>query len=415
MECSDLFQTEVENKQALFFLEHNQEFENLIKHFKVFQKPIPSGLPILLAWLFIFIFPLFLMIDYNTKPLIENLSTIISIYAPLLFSVFIFSFNQLFLIPRCFIQGRFKLYILSNLLLVLLAILFRDFLLFILNTPLESSFLSSVWIFLSGKGALSYSKGNRIQEVLLFFVLVFLTTSINILFNISIRQNKRVQWLRHREKLILQTELALLKTQLSPHFLFNTLNNITALIDTNAPKAKKAVLQLSKLLRTILYETKQEFIPLSKEIKIIERYTELELLRLPENFDFKFEYSIENTDTKIAPLILIPLVENTFKHCFSKDKKAFIHIRIEEKNGEIIYKAQNSYTPMSKKTPKEGGIGLKTFKKRMDSFYVGDYLYKKKSDESVYQVYLKIKSPKILEEVKENNEAKIDTTLNAAF
>src|SRR5690554_2602890 len=103
MECSDLFQTEVENKQALFFLEHNQDFENLIKHFKVFQKPIPSGLPILLAWLFIFIFPLFLMIDYNTKPLIENLSTIISIYALLLFSVFIFSFNQLFLILRCFI------------------------------------------------------------------------------------------------------------------------------------------------------------------------------------------------------------------------------------------------------------------------------------------------------------------------
>lgn len=373
-------------------LQYNADFEHLLTHFKLFKQPIPNILPVALAWLFIFTFPLLLMIDYRNKPLIENLTSVVSIYIPLVFAAIIFGLNQILFIPRYFIRGHFRRYVFINIFLVLITISFRDLSIFLLTNPGPLDIKTIIVHFLNFKDSIAYSHTERIQVFILFLVLVFISCGINIVFGVGIRQTKHAQWFRYREKMALQTELSFLKTQLSPHFLFNTLNNITALVDTDTTLAKKAILQLSKLLRTILYETKTDFILLEKEIEIIQRYSDLERLRLPEDIDFKLTTSIENKEAKITPLVLMPLVENAIKHSFSNSSKQFIHIDIQEKEGLITFISENSCSPSAMQKKGQGGIGLNTFIKRMDSFYLNDYSYKTNEENNTYKVFLKFKS-----------------------
>lgn len=373
-------------------LQYDADFEHLLTHFKSFKKPIPNFLPVVLAWIFIFTFPLLLMMDYRNKPLIENLTSVISIYIPLIFAALIFFLNQAFLIPRYFIRGRIKFYVFINIFLVFIAMSFRDLMIFLLTNPGPISITSAIAHFFDSKEVFAYSRTERFQVFVLFLVLVFINCGINIAFSVSLRQTKHAQWFRYREKMALQTELSFLKTQLSPHFLFNTLNNITALIDTNSSHAKKAIVQLSKLLRTILYETKTDYILLEKELEIIKKYTDLERLRLPEDFDFELTTTIENKEAKITPLIFMPLVENAIKHSFCPSLKNYIHVQIQEKNGFITFISENSCCPSTKHKNTQGGIGLNTFIKRMDSFYLNEYSYKATQEENSYKVFLRFKS-----------------------
>lgn len=381
--------SEKDRKRAL---QYDADFEHLLTHFKSFKKPIPNFLPVVLAWIFIFTFPLLLMMDYRNKPLIENLTSVISIYIPLIFAALIFFLNQAFLIPRYFIRGRIKFYVFINIFLVFIAMSFRDLMIFLLTNPDPISITSAIAHFFDSKEVFAYSRTERFQVFVLFLVLVFINCGINIAFSVSLRQTKHAQWFRYREKMALQTELSFLKTQLSPHFLFNTLNNITALIDTNSSHAKKAIVQLSKLLRTILYETKTDYILLEKELEIIKKYTDLERLRLPEDFDFELTTTIENKEAKITPLIFMPLVENAIKHSFCPSLKNYIHVQIQEKNGFITFISENSCCPSTKHKNTQGGIGLNTFIKRMDSFYLNEYSYKATQEENSYKVFLRFKS-----------------------
>lgn len=381
--------SEKDRKRAL---QYDADFEHLLTHFKSFKKPIPNFLPVVLAWIFIFTFPLLLMMDYRNKPLIENLTSVISIYIPLIFAALIFFLNQAFLIPRYFIRGRIKFYVFINIFLVFIAMSFRDLMIFLLTNPGSISITSAIAHFFDSKEVFAYSRTERFQVFVLFLVLVFINCGINIAFSVSLRQTKHAQWFRYREKMALQTELSFLKTQLSPHFLFNTLNNITALIDTNSSHAKKAIVQLSKLLRTILYETKTDYILLEKELEIIKKYTDLERLRLPEDFDFELTTTIENKEAKITPLIFMPLVENAIKHSFCPSLKNYIHVQIQEKNGFITFISENSCCPSTKHKNTQGGIGLNTFIKRMDSFYLNEYSYKATQEENSYKVFLRFKS-----------------------
>lgn len=381
--------SEKDRKRAL---QYDADFEHLLTHFKSFKKPIPNFLPVVLAWIFIFTFPLLLMMDYRNKPLIENLTSVISIYIPLIFAALIFFLNQAFLIPRYFIRGRIKFYVFINIFLVFIAMSFRDLMIFLLTNPSPISITSAIAHFFDSKEVFAYSRTERFQVFVLFLVLVFINCGINIAFSVSLRQTKHAQWFRYREKMALQTELSFLKTQLSPHFLFNTLNNITALIDTNSSHAKKAIVQLSKLLRTILYETKTDYILLEKELEIIKKYTDLERLRLPEDFDFELTTTIENKEAKITPLIFMPLVENAIKHSFCPSLKNYIHVQIQEKNGFITFISENSCCPSTKHKNTQGGIGLNTFIKRMDSFYLNEYSYKATQEENSYKVFLRFKS-----------------------
>lgn len=137
-----------------------------------------------------------------------------------------------------------------------------------------------------------------------------------------------------------------MRNQLNPHFLLNTLNNIYALIAFDSDKAQQAVQELSKLLRYVLYDNQQNYVPLCKEVDFIRNYIELMRIRLSGNVEVITQFDIQpDSRTEIAPLIFISLIENAFKHGISPTELSFIHILISENKEEIRCEIRNSYHP----------------------------------------------------------------------
>lgn len=169
----------------------------------------------------------------------------------------------------------------------------------------------------------------------------------------------------------LAAELNFLKSQVHPHFLFNTLNNLYALTLIKSEKTPDIVLKLSDLLDYMIYKSNDAFVPLKKELEILEGYIELEKMRYNERLNFKYEVKGDATAHEIAPLILLPFVENCFKHGASKDRSnPSIHIKLKIESDFLALEVTNS-VPVVKnldETEREG-IGLKNVQRRLELIY----------------------------------------------
>lgn len=172
-----------------------------------------------------------------------------------------------------------------------------------------------------------------------------------------------------------QAELQNLKSQLNPHFLFNTLNNIYSLILFDTERAQKAVLDLGRMLRYVLYDSSQAFVPLSSEIQFLNDYIGLMRLRLPEGVRVEVSFPEAATNATIAPLLFISLVENAFKHGVSNDAPSFVEMRIEENDGVVSFVSRNSYYPKTDTDRSGSGIGLSNLSKRLEMIYPGKYSF----------------------------------------
>ncbi|MCE7991947.1 MAG: histidine kinase [Roseivirga sp.] len=189
-----------------------------------------------------------------------------------------------------------------------------------------------------------------------------------------------------KEKVV--AELQFLKNQTNPHFLFNTLNNLYALARKQSEKTPQAILQLSKFMRFVLYDTNQPTISLQEEIQMIENYISLERLRFGERIKVNFEAAQGLTAYQISPLILLPLVENAFKHGASEmEENGFINIRLAIENGSLHFSVENSFNPVS--TEANGGIGLSNLKRQLDLQYPGHELSSSSKDD-VYSAVLNL-------------------------
>lgn len=204
-----------------------------------------------------------------------------------------------------------------------------------------------------------------------FFVLCF-TCGIALaikLIRLSRRQKEATQELLKKK---LETELNLLKSQVNPHFLFNTLNNIYALAIKKSEHTAPVVMKLSKLLRFMLYESSNERIFLSQEIKLLEDYIDLEKIRYNERLKLKLIVQNSTSDSKITPLILLPLIENAFKHGASESMNdAFITIELTEINNQLRLMIENNKEEKDPTEVKEG-IGLKNVRRQLELTY-GDF------------------------------------------
>ena len=198
--------------------------------------------------------------------------------------------------------------------------------------------------------------------------------------------------LQQAEEQKTRAELDNLKNQINPHFLLNTLNNIYALISINQDKAQEAVHQLSRLLRHLLYENQDNFIAASKEVEFLKEYVNLMKLRLSPNCKVTFNSTIaEDERIKIAPLLLISLVENAFKHGVSPVKDSFITIDISQDPSAITCLIQNSCFPKGAEDKSGSGIGLSQVQSRLDLLYKGKYSWEKGVvDGNVYRSLLKL-------------------------
>ncbi len=167
-----------------------------------------------------------------------------------------------------------------------------------------------------------------------------------------------------------QAELKYLKNQMQPHFLFNTLNNIYGMVLSNDKSAADYIVKLSELLSYMLYDSDTKTIELSKEIEMLDSFIELERLRYHRKLDFSYSKGKLTPYLKIAPLLLIPFVENAFKHGPAKEEGAsLITINVDTQNSILYFSVENSYSHQDNDPSIQSGIGLENIKKRLDILY----------------------------------------------
>lgn len=230
------------------------------------------------------------------------------------------------------------------------------------------------------------------KQNILFFQSIFIAVS-SAAFKIT------QDWLGHErdskelKSQNLASELNFLKSQINPHFLFNTLNNLYALSLKKSDQAPETVLMLSEMMRYMLYECNVERVLLQKEINYIKNYLELEKIRLGENFDIDFQVEGEANELKIAPLMFIPFIENSFKHGMNNLlTNGFVHIKLKIEDGEVNMKITNTKgakvsIPSEKQS---GGIGLINIKRRLKLIYPNRHKISFEETDDEYAVLLNI-------------------------
>lgn len=207
----------------------------------------------------------------------------------------------------------------------------------------------------------------------------------------NFEEEKHTQELNEKR---IEAELKFLKAQVHPHFLFNTLNNLYALTLEQSPKAPEVVLKLSELLNYMLYECNEPTILISKEIKLIQNYLSLEQIRYENHLNIDFSVEGEIAGKKIAPMLLLPFVENAFKHGVSKlNRKARVKIDLLLENDSLIFSVTNSKPSDKQKDPGgySEGIGLNNVKRRLDLMYPGNHRLDYHSDDSTFVIKLELK------------------------
>jgi len=195
-------------------------------------------------------------------------------------------------------------------------------------------------------------------------------------------------------------ELQLLKAQLHPHFLFNTLNNLYSHTLEASPKSPEIVLKLSDLLRFMIYESNTPKIPLTQEIKLLQSYTTLEELRYGDRLDMSVSFGGDVEKYQIAPFILLPFLENAFKHGTGKQiEQCWISLNLCMSDSSMYFKLVNSIDPLKDEDrPDVGGLGLINVRKRLELLYKDKYRLMTKSQEDVFVVDLEVTLEKLEEQ-----------------
>ncbi len=211
---------------------------------------------------------------------------------------------------------------------------------------------------------------------------------------IVIRQIRLQFAAKEKEKLLikekLETELKFLKNQTNPHFLFNTLNNIYALARKKSDKTADVVMKLSKILRFMLYESDKKFITISEEIKLIEDYIDLERIRYNERLNIVFKKEVDDGTQKVSPLLLLPFVENAFKHGASETRfDSFINIEIRVQEGHLtLFIANNKEEERNAEQGKDR-IGLYNIRRQLELIY-SDYEMQVDNQQKTFKVTLNV-------------------------
>jgi LytS/YehU family sensor histidine kinase len=230
---------------------------------------------------------------------------------------------------------------------------------------------------------------SRFLITLLFLVVAFIIATATELFLFAQRKQHELSFQKNE---MLQTELKLLKSQINPHFLFNALNNIYALSVTNSEKTQSSISHLSTMLRYVLYDCDRPLVSVSKEIECLKNYIELFSLKSSREFNISTHFTVEDESIKIAPMVLIPFVENAFKHSH-KDllEDAFVDIMIKAEMNTIDINIKNSIPNREMTTDAVGGIGLDNVKRRLQMLYLNAHNLNIKASENTFEISLHLK------------------------
>jgi len=349
-----------------------------------------KGLGVLLhitGWIILFILPQFLVTGGGFE---DVRTTLIVFFNTLVFGI-IFYVNYLWLVPLILHKGRWPMYVVLMAALVV-AVHFAS------NAAFRKAFPPPAAIEQRIRAAEQREGIERRRRppwsrmaAYNYFITAFLVTGFAVGLRSVEQSVRKEREIKELEQEKLNSELALLKNQVSPHFFFNTLNNIYSLIEINQKDAQEAVLSLSKMMRYMLYESEQGNTKLSREIDFMKVYIDLMKLRISDKVNLTIDFPEKYDDIDIPPLLFIPFIENAFKHGVSFRKNAFISIGLSSEGDNIRFTTANSYNQTKNGAPEaDSGIGLENVRKRLALLYPGRHELNINDDGAVYNVELKI-------------------------
>lgn len=221
-------------------------------------------------------------------------------------------------------------------------------------------------------------------------VLFLLLFTVGTCISVIQRWLQTEQHRKETENEKLNTELSFLKSQINPHFFFNTLNNIYSLAVVGSDKTAPAVMKLSSIMRYILTETQRDLVPLRNEVDFINNFIDLQKVRLTDKVTLHFAAEGDIDTLLVAPLLFIPFVENAFKYGVSTKESTTINIAINTNGNTILFSAENYIVPSENNLMENTGIGINNVKRRLELMYPGKYKLATTEKNNYYTVHLEI-------------------------
>jgi hypothetical protein len=365
-----------------------------IKHYRLFE-------PLIIGFFWILIFSSPLMFGRFENGI--DRAHLLKIWKEDLVLLGVFIINRFFLLPFLFFRNRRALYIMSTALLIIVVVSGR-FIIYKKAAPRKPS----VEVVQRPQGPPqsrpgSGPQGNREREIrkpqpgnqaeplppyvnlLILSVLVIgFDTGLRVTSKWSQSEQKRIKL----EKENVENQLAFLRNQVSPHFFMNTLNNIHALIDYDSGEAKKSIIELSNLMRHLLYDSNSELSPLKNEVEFIRSYVDLMKLRYSKKVRISLDLPLSIPDKSIPPLIFTSLLENAFKHGISYSTESFIEIELTVIGDILYFRIANSKIPQE--SDLISGIGIENTRKRLDLLFGERYTFETIDEGTVFITNLKI-------------------------
>lgn len=316
------------------------------------KNALMAALPHLLVWGILFLIPLL----FSTDEIQWTAQDYLRSYLPLLFSAIIFYLNYYFLVDKFLFNNKKILFIIINIAVIALCMKGMDIARIFLGRPVHFHSPSR------------HQRSFVYSRTLLSFILT-------LFISVAIRATKK--WIdterekREIENEKLKSELTHLRYQIQPHFFFNSLNNIYALVDISGEEAKHAIHTLGKMMRYVLYETQGDTVSLYQEVEFLKNYVRMMEIRFPNLIQVNMSFPDRRKDIQIAPLLFVPLVENAFKHGTSSSAKCVISLRMEASDQEITFETENNNFPKRESDISGSGIGIDNLKKRLKLLYPG--------------------------------------------
>lgn len=322
-----------------------------------------AGLCHVALWAFLFLSPL----TYWRGTGIRFVQYLMYCMQPLMLMIIFYS-NYLYLAPKFFVAGKHRYDLLINLVMITT---------FGIALHYWTDFANNLYgVHVRFDDAIS-DVTNILRDCLNFAIFAGGSTALALARKWFTADQK----LQESETARAKAELYNLRSQINPHFLLNTLNNIYALTAINQERAQDAIQQLSKMLRHMLYDNQESSVALSDELQFLENYISLMKIRLSANVDVTFTHNVNVPGVRIAPLIFISLIENAFKHGISPTEQSFVHIEINATDHEINCRIENSNHPKSNQDRSGHGIGLNQVQRRLDLAYPNHYKWVKGTNE----------------------------------
>ena len=321
-------------------------------------------------WAFMFLSPL-TYLRGNGMSMLYYLMTCVS---PFLMMV-VFYVNYLWLTPKCFVIGKRRYYLLYNTIMIL-----------------AFGIILHPWVNFTNDLFSTYLPRYKETSIDKFFFTIRDILSLAMAAAVATAIVLASRWQRNEDARLAaeaarsESELRNLRSQINPHFLLNTLNNIYALTAFDQKRAQDAIQQLSKMLRHMLYDNQQDLMPLQDEVQFLDSYVSLMKIRLPKNVEVTFTKDVCKPELKIRPFLFISLVENAFKHGISPTEPSFVFISIKteteqvgdhEVRDTITCQIENSNYPKTHQDRSGHGIGLSQMQRRLELAYPNRYQWKK--------------------------------------